>query len=160
MLTSTSELASPALAASAGSSRTRSVQFAVAADGNLSGHGGASGVFSGGLSGVAFTEFGRALVVHARLVLGHPVAALGAVLQSHFAGQPNVAQVRQLGLTGAVDLCGAQDRGAVEEASLAQAHVGQQVAVALAVARAEVGDAAAQSAGFAPAAARPCRSRG
>lgn len=38
------------------SSRTRSVQFAVAADGNLSGHGGASGVFSGGLSGVAFSE--------------------------------------------------------------------------------------------------------
>lgn len=38
------------------SSRYRSVQFAVAADGNLSGHGTASGVFSGGLSGVAFTE--------------------------------------------------------------------------------------------------------
>lgn len=38
------------------SSRARSVQFAVAADGNLSGHGGASGVFSGGLSGVAFSE--------------------------------------------------------------------------------------------------------
>lgn len=38
------------------SSRGRSVQFAVAADGNLSGHGTASGVFSGGLSGVAFTR--------------------------------------------------------------------------------------------------------
>lgn len=36
------------------SSRTRSVQFAIAADGNISGQGGASGVFSGGLSGVAF----------------------------------------------------------------------------------------------------------
>ena len=36
------------------SSRTRSVQFAVAGDGNISGHGNASGVFSGGLSGVAF----------------------------------------------------------------------------------------------------------
>jgi small ligand-binding sensory domain FIST len=36
------------------SSRTQSVQFAVAADGNLSGHGAASGVFTGGLSGVAF----------------------------------------------------------------------------------------------------------
>jgi small ligand-binding sensory domain FIST len=36
------------------SSRTRSVQFAVAADGNISGQGAASGVFSGGLSGVAF----------------------------------------------------------------------------------------------------------
>ncbi|TAF70568.1 MAG: hypothetical protein EAZ54_13845, partial [Curvibacter sp.] len=38
------------------SSRGQSAQFAVAADGNLSGHGSASGVFSGGLSGVAFTE--------------------------------------------------------------------------------------------------------
>lgn len=38
------------------SSRTQSVQFAVAADGNLSGHGAASGVFTGGLSGVAFGE--------------------------------------------------------------------------------------------------------
>jgi len=36
------------------SSRGASVQFAVAGDGNLSGHGGASGVFSGGMSGVAF----------------------------------------------------------------------------------------------------------
>ena len=36
------------------SSRTTSVQFAVAADGNISGQGAASGVFRGGLSGVAF----------------------------------------------------------------------------------------------------------
>lgn len=36
------------------SSRGASVQFAVAGDGNISGHGHASGVFSGGLSGVAF----------------------------------------------------------------------------------------------------------
>jgi len=36
------------------SSRTVSVQFAVAGDGNISGQGAASGVFSGGLSGVAF----------------------------------------------------------------------------------------------------------
>jgi len=36
------------------SSRSQSVQFAVAGDGNIQGHGGASGVFSGGLSGVAF----------------------------------------------------------------------------------------------------------
>lgn len=36
------------------SSRSASVQFAVAADGNIRGHGAASGVFSGGLSGVAF----------------------------------------------------------------------------------------------------------
>ena len=36
------------------SSRTQRVQFAVAADGNLSGFGAASGVLHGGLSGVAF----------------------------------------------------------------------------------------------------------
>jgi small ligand-binding sensory domain FIST len=36
------------------SSRTKSVQFAIAGDGNLRGYGAASGVFSGGLSGVAF----------------------------------------------------------------------------------------------------------
>lgn len=36
------------------SSRSRNVQFAVGGDGNISGHGGASGVFTGGLSGVAF----------------------------------------------------------------------------------------------------------
>ncbi len=36
------------------SSRWQSVQFAVGGDGNIGGHGGASGVFSGGLSGVAF----------------------------------------------------------------------------------------------------------
>ena len=36
------------------SSRSAAVQFAVAGDGNISGQGAASGVFSGGLSGVAF----------------------------------------------------------------------------------------------------------
>jgi small ligand-binding sensory domain FIST len=36
------------------SSRAQSVQFAVAGDGNISGQGAASGVFSGGMSGVAF----------------------------------------------------------------------------------------------------------
>ncbi len=36
------------------SSRSKSVQFAVGGNGNIRGHGGASGVFSGGLSGVAF----------------------------------------------------------------------------------------------------------
>lgn len=46
------------------SSRTRSVQFAVAADGNLSGFGASSGVLEGGLSGVAFSE-GVALVSRA-----------------------------------------------------------------------------------------------
>ncbi len=36
------------------SGRSRSLQFAIGGDGNISGHGGASGVFQGGLSGVAF----------------------------------------------------------------------------------------------------------
>ena len=38
------------------SSRSASVQFAVGGNGNISGHGAAGGVFSGGLSGVAFGE--------------------------------------------------------------------------------------------------------
>jgi len=38
------------------SSRTQSVQFAVAGNGNIRGQGAAGGVFSGGLSGVAFGE--------------------------------------------------------------------------------------------------------
>ncbi len=38
------------------SSRGKSVQFAVAGDGNVKGQGAASGVFSGGLSGVAFAR--------------------------------------------------------------------------------------------------------
>ncbi len=38
------------------SSRSKTVQFAVGGDGNISGHGAASGVFSGGMSGVAFGE--------------------------------------------------------------------------------------------------------
>lgn len=38
------------------SSRTRSVQFAVGGNGNIKGHGAAGGVFSGGLSGVAFAD--------------------------------------------------------------------------------------------------------
>lgn len=49
------------------SSRTRSVQFAVAADGNISGHGAASGVLSGGLSGVAF---GPGVAVVSRVTQG------------------------------------------------------------------------------------------
>ena len=38
------------------SGRGRTVQFAVGGNGNIKGHGAASGVFSGGLSGVAFSE--------------------------------------------------------------------------------------------------------
>ena len=38
------------------SSRQAPLQFAIAADGNISGHGGATGLFQGGLSGVAFAR--------------------------------------------------------------------------------------------------------
>jgi small ligand-binding sensory domain FIST len=55
------------------SSRTDAVQFAVGGNGNIKGHGAASGVFSGGLSGVAFGE-GISLV--SRVTQGcQPVAA-------------------------------------------------------------------------------------
>ncbi len=43
------------------SSRSKTVQFALSGYGNVKGHGAASGVFSGGLSGVAFTQ-GAALM--------------------------------------------------------------------------------------------------
>jgi small ligand-binding sensory domain FIST len=49
------------------SSRSASVQFAVAGDGNISGQGAASGVFSGGLSGVAF---GRGVGLVSRVTQG------------------------------------------------------------------------------------------
>lgn len=62
------------------SSRTRSVQFAVAADGNISGQGTASGVFSGGLSGVAF---GPGVRVISRVTQGcKPVSKARAVTQA------------------------------------------------------------------------------
>lgn len=49
------------------SSRRRSLQFAIGGDGNISGHGGASGVFEGGLSGVAF---GRGVTLVSRVTQG------------------------------------------------------------------------------------------
>jgi small ligand-binding sensory domain FIST len=59
------------------SSRGRSVQFAVAADGNLRGHGAASGVFSGGLSGVAFS---RDVALVSRVTQGcSPVSAVRTI---------------------------------------------------------------------------------
>jgi small ligand-binding sensory domain FIST len=59
------------------SSRGRSVQFAVAADGNLRGHGAASGVFSGGLSGVAF---GRDVALVSRVTQGcSPLSAVRTI---------------------------------------------------------------------------------
>jgi small ligand-binding sensory domain FIST len=65
-------------------SRSASVQFAVGGNGNIAGHGAASGVFDGGLSGVAF---GAGVVLVSRVTQGcQPVGALHAVT----AAQENV----------------------------------------------------------------------
>ena len=62
------------------SSRATAVQFAVSGDGTIKGQGGASGVFSGGLSGVAFGE-GVRLV--SRVTQGaSPVAPLRTITQA------------------------------------------------------------------------------
>jgi small ligand-binding sensory domain FIST len=62
------------------SSRTRNVQFAVAADGNLSGFGAASGVLEGGLSGVAF---GAGVALVSRVTQGcKPVSAVHQVTRA------------------------------------------------------------------------------
>jgi small ligand-binding sensory domain FIST len=62
------------------SSRNRSVQFAITGDGNISGHGAASGVFSGGLSGVAF---GPDVALVSRVTQGcKPVSAVHTVTES------------------------------------------------------------------------------
>jgi small ligand-binding sensory domain FIST len=56
------------------------VQFAVAGDGNINGHGGASGVFSGGLSGVAF---GSNVGLVSRVTQGcKPVCAAHVITES------------------------------------------------------------------------------
>lgn len=58
-------------------SRRQSVQFAVGGDGNIGGHGAASGVFSGGLSGVAF---GADVALVSRVTQGcMPVSAVRRV---------------------------------------------------------------------------------
>ena len=58
-------------------SRTRSVQFAASGDGNIRGQGAAGGVFSGGLSGVAF---GPGVSLVSRVTQGcQPVSALRRV---------------------------------------------------------------------------------
>lgn len=65
-------------------SRTASVQFAVGGDGNMAGQGGASGVFDGGLSGVAF---GAGVSLVSRVTQGcQPVGALHTIT----AAQDNV----------------------------------------------------------------------
>ncbi len=77
-------------------SRTASVQFAVGGDGNMAGQGGASGVFDGGLSGVAF---GADVALMSRVTQGcQPVGALHTITQA----QDNV--VLQLDGDAALDV--------------------------------------------------------
>ncbi|MFY3386776.1 FIST signal transduction protein [Paracidovorax sp. MALMAid1276] len=77
-------------------SRTASVQFAVGGDGNIAGQGGASGVFHGGLSGVAF---GAGVALLSRVTQGcQPVGALHTITQA----QDNV--VLQLDGDAALDV--------------------------------------------------------
>ena len=62
------------------SSRRQSVQFAVGGNGNIGGHGGATGVFSGGLSGVAF---GADVALVSRVTQGcMPVSAVRRVTEA------------------------------------------------------------------------------
>jgi len=77
-------------------SRTASVQFAVGGDGNMAGQGGASGVFDGGLSGVAF---GADVALLSRVTQGcQPVGTLHTITQA----QDNV--VLQLDGDAALDV--------------------------------------------------------
>jgi small ligand-binding sensory domain FIST len=63
------------------SSRTDAVQFAIGGNGNIRGHGGASGVFSGGLSGVAF---GEGVSVVSRVTQGcWPIAPVRTITAAH-----------------------------------------------------------------------------
>jgi small ligand-binding sensory domain FIST len=62
------------------SSRQQNIQFAISGDGNISGHGSATGVFSGGLSGVAF---GAELALVSRVTQGcKPVSTKHAVTEA------------------------------------------------------------------------------
>ena len=77
-------------------SRTSSVQFAVGGDGNIAGQGGASGVFDGGLSGVAF---GAGVALVSRVTQGcQPVGTLHTITEA----QENV--VLQLDGESALDV--------------------------------------------------------
>jgi small ligand-binding sensory domain FIST len=86
------------------SSRTKTVQFAVGGNGNISGQGAASGVFSGGLSGVAFGE-GIGLV--SRVTQGclpiskaHAVTAFENNVATRLDGEPALdVMLRELGVS-------------------------------------------------------------
>lgn len=86
------------------SSRSRSVQFAVGGDGNMKGQGAASGVFSGGLSGVAF---GAGVGLVSRVTQGclpvsgaHQVTAADHNLVTGLDGEPALdVMLRELGVS-------------------------------------------------------------
>ena len=86
------------------SSRSKSVQFAVGGNGNISGQGAASGVFSGGLSGVAFAE-GVGLVSRVTqsclpLARAHQVTAAERNVVTALDGKPALAvMLHELGVS-------------------------------------------------------------
>ena len=85
-------------------SRTRSVQFAVGGNGNIKGQGAASGVFSGGLSGVAF---GPGVGLVSRVTQGclpvsraHQVTAAEHNVVTQLDGEPALdVMLRELGVS-------------------------------------------------------------
>ena len=85
-------------------SRAKSVQFAVGGNGNISGQGAASGVFSGGLSGVAFGE-GVGLVSRVTqgclpLTQAHQVTAAEHNVATELDGEPALdVLLRELNVT-------------------------------------------------------------
>ena len=86
------------------SSRSKTVQFALSGYGNVKGHGAASGVFSGGLSGVAFTQ-GAALM--SRVTQGcqpvsknHDITACEGNVVTGLSGEPALdVMLAALGVT-------------------------------------------------------------
>ena len=86
------------------SSRSQTVQFAVGGNGNIRGQGGASGVFSGGLSGVAFGE-GVSLVSRVTqgclpLSRAHQVTAAEHNVVTRLDGEPALdVMLRELGVS-------------------------------------------------------------
>jgi small ligand-binding sensory domain FIST len=86
------------------SSRTQTVQFAIGGNGNIKGHGAARGVFSGGLSGVAFSE---AVHLVSRVTQGcQPVGPVRSVtgvdgnVVTHLDGEPALdVMLRDLNIT-------------------------------------------------------------
>ena len=114
-------------------SRGASVQFAVAGDGNLAGHGAAGGVFGGGLSGVAFDA---RVALLSRVTQGcQPVGPVQRITASHhnvvlqLDGQPALDVLMDtLGVSLAEDPQGAVDKVRATLAGLMEAQQGTAAA--------------------------------